>query len=342
MSLSAALTAAMNQHGHTQKSLSGKIGTAQSNLSRVIAETKAPGEALLQALCSSKLWGDKETGLTVLRAWLEEQVVRAGRSPSEIGISIHGDNPEAREMEEDFRLIRDWLPGDTDVKGIIGFLADTARAERDAALKPQEEPMDSKVIPLNQPEGWHYLPCYGVAAGSPISGDEFGAEFKSDYSANHFAVKVFGDSMAPKIDDGEIVLIRKPESLNNPNVKKGEIYCFLVKGERTLKRYNTRLATQSEIDEGLSYTSPRGGAPRIKVLESINPAYPEILLSEGDEMLGWYDPANQPIEEQKNEEPESPYAGESKPYAPYIRPGESSEEFSERFRNENTPEEAAL
>ncbi|MEO0797366.1 MAG: ribbon-helix-helix domain-containing protein [Verrucomicrobiota bacterium] len=34
--------------------------------------------------------------------------------------------------------------------------------------------------------------------------------------------------------------------------------------------------------------------------------------------------------------------GKSTPYAPYIRPGESSEEFSERFRNENTPEEAAL
>ncbi|MEO0796629.1 MAG: S24 family peptidase [Verrucomicrobiota bacterium] len=201
---------------------------------------------------------------------------------------------------------------------------------------------------------WFSLPCYGVAAGSPISGDEFEVKLKENYNADHFALKVFGDSMAPEIKDGQTVVIRKPESLNNPHVKKGEIYCFLIKGERTLKRYNTRPATQDEVDEGLSYDSPRGGGKRVKILESINPIYPEIVIREGDDpqILGWYDRKNQPspIDIDASPPPSSATPsreyglppGKSTPYAPYIRTGESSEEFSERFRNENTPEEAAL
>ena len=81
--------------------------------------------------------------------------------------------------------------------------------------------------------------------------------------------------MDPMIKDGEIVVVKQAKALRNPMPRKGEIYCFEHNGERTLKRYNIRPATEEEIEEGKSYESPRGGTPHVKVLESINPDYPE-------------------------------------------------------------------
>ncbi|MEO0797195.1 MAG: XRE family transcriptional regulator [Verrucomicrobiota bacterium] len=162
--------------------------------------------------------------------------------------------------------------------------------------EPESDDTDSDETNEPLEHEWHTLPCYGVAAGSPISGDEFEAEFKEPYDDNHFALKVFGDSMEPRIANGEVLVMRKPQSLRNPHVKKGETYCFLLNGQRTLKQYNTRPATPYEIEEGKSYESPRGGPPRVKILESLNPSYPEIVLTESDEpqMLGWLDFESQP------------------------------------------------
>jgi hypothetical protein len=99
--------------------------------------------------------------------------------------------------------------------------------------------------------------------------------------------------MEPDIVDGSVIIMSSTSILRSPYPKKGLIYDFMLNGERALKRYNTRVATDEEVNKGLHYESR--GAYRVKVLESINPDYPEIVMNPADDikLLGWYNPANQ-------------------------------------------------
>lgn len=129
------LTVAAKSHKMTQLDLAKLANTNSAVTSRTMNGKTLPSHELLTALCAPSTWPDKETGLHILRAWLEDETVRAGRSIDELDIAIRGDNPSAREVEEDIRLIRDWLPGNPDVRAMLRFLADTARRERDATIK---------------------------------------------------------------------------------------------------------------------------------------------------------------------------------------------------------------
>lgn len=297
MNLIEALNAAAKSHGFTQMDIAKRISTSSAVVSRTMSGATIPSHTLLSALCAPSTWPDKETGLSILRAWLEDEIVRAGRSPAELEITMRGDNPIAREIEENLRLIRDWLPGNPDVQGIIGFLAETARNERKAAIEAAQK--ENKPIPTKAtradnviPFALAPVPCYPIAAGKPITGDEDTVEIPAHLAADHFAVRVFGDSMEPEIKDGSIVIIMDREKLKRPMLKKGFIYTFTIDGQATLKRYNTRKATKKEIEAGKSYVSEVDGQTKVKVLESLNPAYPEIVLCPEDEpqMTGWYNP----------------------------------------------------
>ncbi|WP_309387465.1 S24 family peptidase [Cerasicoccus frondis] len=161
----------------------------------------------------------------------------------------------------------------------------------------------TRVIHFPDTEEWHTLPCYAAAAGSPTDGDEFEAQFQRNYGDDYFAVRVIGNSMEPEIKDGSTIIMLKKERWTRSHLpKKGDIYCVMIEGERVLKRYNRRDATPEEIEENKALdeseqyllSSPNSKRPRVGILESDNPDYPERVVKRDTQLLGWYDPDNQP------------------------------------------------
>jgi len=71
----------------------------------------------------------------------------------------------------------------------------------------------------------------------------------------NFGVRVSGDSMSPKFEDGQIVWVKQQQTLQN-----GEVGVFLYDDNAYLKKLN----------------SASGGVR----LVSLNPAYPEIIVAE--------------------------------------------------------------
>lgn len=133
------------------------------------------------------------------------------------------------------------------------------------------------------------IPLIHAAAGSPITtdGDTFAPTRK--LGAGRFAVQLHGDSMEPRFKDGSIVILRERDSLKKPIIKRGEVYLFDVSGEKTLKIYESRIATTDEIESGITYVSPRDGKTKVRVLRSINPDYSEIVITDDVKWIGWLD-----------------------------------------------------
>lgn len=169
-------------------------------------------------------------------------------------------------------------------------------AEKLSSYSSFKEINKSEKEDINDPNNITYfeIPCMGVVAGGTTDFyEENEARLTEDLGKGHLAMKVCGDSMEPKIKDGSTILVKKPEILNNPYMKKGLIYAVQVGNQCTLKVYNTRPATEEEIAEEAEYIYTIKGYQRVKVLESINPKYPEIILQEETKMIGWYDPSIQ-------------------------------------------------
>jgi len=96
--------------------------------------------------------------------------------------------------------------------------------------------------------------------------------------------------MEPKFKDGETVQLRDKSRARNPHMKKGLLYLVRLEDGYTFKRYNTRPATKKEIEKGISYTSI-DGTPKVKILESLNPAHPEIIITDNSDWVAWYEEA---------------------------------------------------
>jgi len=86
------------------------------------------------------------------------------------------------------------------------------------------------IMPLNTKK----VPLLGsIAAGAPI----LAVEHSEDYieCAEHvradFCLRIKGDSMAPRINDGDIVFIHR-----QPEIENGQIAAVYIDGEATLKR----------------------------------------------------------------------------------------------------------
>lgn len=83
------------------------------------------------------------------------------------------------------------------------------------------------------------IPVLGVVrAGIPIEAEENIIDYEEisqAMAANgvHFALKIKGDSMEPKISEGDVVIVRKQSSVDN-----GEIAVVLINGdEATIKKF---------------------------------------------------------------------------------------------------------
>lgn len=138
------------------------------------------------------------------------------------------------------------------------------------------------------------IPLIHAAAGAPIVTDGETYHPTRDHGPGRFACQLHGDSMAPRYPDGSTVILRDRATLKRPVLKNGEIYLFSIAGEKTLKTYASRLATKEEIAAGQSYVSTRDGKTKTRVLRSINPEYPEIIVAGEVEWTGWLDPKDNP------------------------------------------------
>jgi SOS-response transcriptional repressor LexA len=98
------------------------------------------------------------------------------------------------------------------------------------------------------------VPLLGdVAAGEPIFREGDG-ESVEDMGGSDYALRVAGDSMAPRIQKGDIVFVKK-----RPDVPDGRIAVVIVDGEAALKRVH-------HVEGGVQ-------------LVSDNPDYPPMLFT---------------------------------------------------------------
>lgn len=110
--------------------------------------------------------------------------------------------------------------------------------------------------PDDKREDYIRIPVLGrVAAGIPIDAIEEIIDYEdisADMAANgaeYFGLQIKGDSMEPKISDGDIVIVRK-----QPDVESGEIAVVLVNGDdATVKRVKKSAAGITLIANNPAY-----------------------------------------------------------------------------------------
>jgi hypothetical protein len=126
-------------------------------------------------------------------------------------------------------------------------------------------------------------PHIHAAAGGPILADvqDWGG------AGDTVLVKINGLSMMPLLNDGDVIAMKHKRASSTPFVAKGNIYLFAYDGGYTVKRYNTRPATQEEIDAGIAYISPSDKKHKVRILQSLNPDFPEIVLKEEADWIAW-------------------------------------------------------
>lgn len=96
--------------------------------------------------------------------------------------------------------------------------------------------------PESSVPGSKWIPVIGtIPAGTPIEAIEEILDYEEitpqmDSQGEHFALKIKGQSMEPKISNGDVVIVRKQDDCEN-----GEIGVVLVNGdEATVKRIKKR------------------------------------------------------------------------------------------------------
>lgn len=110
--------------------------------------------------------------------------------------------------------------------------------------------------PAPEKPGYTRIPVLGrVAAGIPIDAIEEVIDWEDISSemtaggAEYFGLQIKGDSMEPKISDGDIVIVRK-----QPDVESGEVAVVLVNGDdATVKRIKKSAAGITLIANNPAY-----------------------------------------------------------------------------------------
>lgn len=137
------------------------------------------------------------------------------------------------------KTVSSWEINRTEPKmGIVQQLADYFKVTTDYLIKGEENNSSNELKKINNLFDIDKikLPLLGtIACGEPIYADEdresyilAGADIKAD-----FCLKCKGDSMInARINDGDIVFIRKQDIVNN-----GEIAAIIIDDEATLKRF---------------------------------------------------------------------------------------------------------
>lgn len=169
----------------------------------------------------------------------------------------------AKKSEISKSSISRYLKGDWEAKsGAVYALAKALRVS-EAWLMGYDVPMEN-ASPAPIPAGFEPLPemttiplVGAIACGTPITAEqniETRVGIPSAWRAD-FALTCHGDSMSPKIQDGDIVCIRQQKEVEN-----GEIAAVRIGDEATLKRFYRQGNTV--------------------LLQAENPAYPPLVYSQ--------------------------------------------------------------
>jgi hypothetical protein len=126
----------------------------------------------------------------------------------------------------------------------------------------------------------HWVRLVGcVAAGSQISMDAQDESLRVDrpWPEDHYALRVFGKSMAPKIKDRDLILVRRLAEGEFP--KKGQIVVYSDAHGLSLKVLAYRPARDDEQGNAFG---------KVPMLKSLNPAYPEVETMDGGRIEAVY------------------------------------------------------
>ena len=157
----------------------------------------------------------------------------------------------------------------------VGCSEGTMSNYRSGAYKPRQKRIEQIATALNVSVAWlmgadvsidgrqqtHSIPVLGsIRAGLPqtaaeniIDYEEIPAEMERD--GEYFALQIRGDSMEPRMRTGDVIIVRKQETVDN-----GDVAVVLINGdEATVKRYYRR-------ESGVS-------------LVAINPAYEPLFYT---------------------------------------------------------------
>lgn len=225
MSFAERVRAAKNEKGMTTEQLSRlsgvPLGTLNKLLSGVTGEPKlSVALALAEALCCPL-----------------SRLVDGG--------SRFGDGL----TEEEGRFMRKWRALDSESRELLDLVADKELSRADRGELPEVEGIEVQMITLPL----YMLP---VSAGTGAWLDDGGYCETIDVRATKvslgadYALRVVGNSMEPKFEEGDIVLVRRQST-----VEIGDLGIFVADGEGYFKRYTGRY------------------------LHSFNPAYQDILIS---------------------------------------------------------------
>lgn len=119
----------------------------------------------------------------------------------------------------------------------------------------------------------------GVAAGSQISSQVIEEPIPAgkEYPDDHYALRVFGQSMEPQIPDGSTIVVKSWPSDRTP--KKGVIVVYSDGSGSTLKVFGYRKAKSGEESDSMG---------NIPVLRSLNPAFQDVQTMDGGKIDAVY------------------------------------------------------
>lgn len=144
-----------------------------------------------------------------------------------------------------------------------------------ARVRITEHHQSSGIISMTQPQAPR--PQILAAAGSPI-----GAEVMDwNGAGDTLMVKICGLSMEPLLHDGDVISMKHKRVSRSPYMKKGLIYLVEYDGGFAVKRYNTRPPMSEERDCEWVENG------KVRILESLNPDYPEIIVKAPLEWIAW-------------------------------------------------------
>lgn len=246
----------LDQLGLDRSWLAEKSGRSPSSIRSALAPNAHPKQRseLLQRALSDAIE--------------REEAARRGRpaEPDENLIRVSFSDEDFAEIEAAAGIVQ------TPIKDFITRAAiHQARADlaKSAAATPPA------VVP-REPEpavAYFPVPLLRAAAGFPILADAEVIEHDRELGEGRFLLELRGDSMEPRFQDRQRVVLRDKATLRRPLLKYGQLYCFIHDGAACFKQW-------AKDDDGR------------KVLRSLNPEHPDIPADEATEWIGWFDPAD--------------------------------------------------
>ncbi|MEK7951644.1 S24 family peptidase [Luteolibacter soli] len=209
------------------------------------------------------------SGLTV-REWITDTLDRAAREFKRTG-RLPGEQPQLPHHD---------LTADNDLVAFPQPHKHPRSNKRTAATSSIAEesptlPSTTRSRSSSNKHTGHWIDLHGgVAAGAPITSHivQEPVATRKSWPDDHYALRVFGQSMEPRIPDGSLIIVKHwPTAKGTP--KKGTIVVYSDGTGSTLKEFGYRKAKPTELTEA----DAMGNIP---VLRSLNKSYPEVQTLE--------------------------------------------------------------